>query len=712
MSAHIQGLDQDPALTKVTSKGLKSSKELGKMSFLTQRRQDIPVIQEGNVNHQQHPFQFGQLRNTNSPSRYQQNIQYLSPLPLEADIARLSHSPVSTTESSPATSTLDYDHTTDYYMQRTSQAVQETIPVARHPSLESLGLQHSYWEQSGNPLGAQQIRPSISSVYHKRNNSDGTIPSAPYTPTSFPQQTFQQPHIVDPEVHQYSPHQEIYDYNIPSLAAIPKSYPQTSQSTGPSSFSDFQLPCYDNAQSQLHWNAMSQTILQQQQQQRQISQFQRQSGHEMDQQEELNGTMQDKLQSFPLAKVPGLPRSISAICEDYNVAEPTLPTRISNPSISRANVDGHVVSPTNSVFSQRLQAANQSHLEAARSASPTATSFSGERSPFRTNSMMSAAAYESSTSPGPFSAAQLREKQRAEAAAFALTSAVHRTSRESSQTVSPKEVFEEYEPRAENDNQGVLFNSLPNSPRHVLTKARPSRLNQELTRSSTYENGEESGQQPLQVPQQYPFIRTHQTSGLGLPESSQESNPRFPATMISMESTLSGSKSSAPASPEVSPYQKEEEEDEDEEEADSEADEIDEIPQRPGNTRSDGGTYTCTYHGCTQRFETPQKLQKHKKEGHRQGTPSSNADSRLTQAGPHKCERNNPQTGKPCNSIFSRPYDLTRHEDTIHNAKKLKVRCRYCTEEKTFSRNDALTRHMRVVHPDIEFSGRSKRGSR
>ena len=469
---------------------------------------------------------------------------------------------------------------------------------------------------------------------------------------------------------------------------------------------------------------MSQTILQQQQ----VSQFQRQNGHEMDQQEEL---IQDKLQSFPLAKVPGLPRTISAICEDYNVAEPALPARISNPAISRANVDGHVASPTNRAFSQALQAANQSHLEAARSASPTATSFSGERSPFRTNSMMSAGAYEPSTSPGPRmnTAAQLREQQqRAEATAFALANAARRTSRESSQTVSPKEVSKEYDQQAENDSQGVMFSSLPNSPRHVLTKARPSRLNQELTRSSTYEqlsNGEESpnasnisGHQSVPVPQQYPFIRTHQPPGLSLPESSQESNPRFPATMISMESTLSGSKSSAPPSPEVSPYQKENgEEDEDEEvdeEEDSEVEEEDEktTPQRPGNTRSDGGTYTCTYHGCTQRFETPQKLQKHKKEGHRQGTPSSNADSRLTQAGPHKCERTNPQTGKPCNSIFSRPYDLTRHEDTIHNARKQKVRCRYCTEEKTFSRNDALTRHMRVVHPDIEFSGKSKRGSR
>jgi uncharacterized Zn-finger protein len=85
---------------------------------------------------------------------------------------------------------------------------------------------------------------------------------------------------------------------------------------------------------------------------------------------------------------------------------------------------------------------------------------------------------------------------------------------------------------------------------------------------------------------------------------------------------------------------------------------------------------------------------------------------RNSQAGPHKCERINPSTGKPCNSIFSRPYDLTRHEDTIHNARKLKVRCHLCTEEKTFSRNDALTRHMRVVHPEVDWPGKQRRRGR
>jgi hypothetical protein len=136
--------------------------------------------------------------------------------------------------------------------------------------------------------------------------------------------------------------------------------------------------------------------------------------------------------------------------------------------------------------------------------------------------------------------------------------------------------------------------------------------------------------------------------------------------------------------------------------------------QRPDDTASDAGTYTCTYHGCTQHFGTPAQLQKHKRNGHRQISPASAPTTlsivfRNSQAGPHKCERINPSTGKPCNSVFSRPYDLTRHEDTIHNSRKQKVRCHLCSEEKTFSRNDALTRHIRVVHPEVDWPGKTRR---
>jgi hypothetical protein len=140
---------------------------------------------------------------------------------------------------------------------------------------------------------------------------------------------------------------------------------------------------------------------------------------------------------------------------------------------------------------------------------------------------------------------------------------------------------------------------------------------------------------------------------------------------------------------------------------------------KPAGAAADGGTYTCTYHGCSLRFETPVLLQKHKREGHRQAhglnttgrrvDPSQSTSLFNTQSGPHKCDRINPTTGKPCNTIFSRPYDLTRHEDTIHNIRKMKVRCEICTEEKTFSRADALTRHFRVCHPGVDIPAKHRR---
>lgn len=127
---------------------------------------------------------------------------------------------------------------------------------------------------------------------------------------------------------------------------------------------------------------------------------------------------------------------------------------------------------------------------------------------------------------------------------------------------------------------------------------------------------------------------------------------------------------------------------------------------KPTLYQNNSGTYTCTYYGCTLRFETLAKLQKHKRE-HQQDSPTMlTLGLRNSQAGPHKCERSKPSTGKPCQSFFSRPYDLTRHEDTIHNAQRKRVRCYLCTEERTYSRNDALTRHIRVVHSDVEWPGK------
>ena len=46
-------------------------------------------------------------------------------------------------------------------------------------------------------------------------------------------------------------------------------------------------------------------------------------------------------------------------------------------------------------------------------------------------------------------------------------------------------------------------------------------------------------------------------------------------------------------------------------------------------------------------------------------------------------------------------YDAGRDENTSYQTRRMqRVSCALCTEEKTFSRAEALQRHMRVVHPN------------
>lgn len=382
------------------------------------------------------------------------------------------------------------------------------------------------------------------------------------------------------------------------------------------------------------------------------------------------------------------------------------------------------LSPQNDVFSQRLQAANSQHLSASNTQVPL-TIPSRERSPFRQGSPLAP----SRNNFGPQSpnlrfgtATHLREQQKAENDAMALQRQLERTSPEQTtpKTISPKDVDLVYH-ESEEDANTPLFPPQQQSQGHPshyrqqpIISHDPSEADENASQrsygsmattrresSSAYSTSSQATQQQQQgafnfvppavagsvrqLPQQYPFV----PQSLRQPSNLSNVSEDFPATLTSMES------SSSEYAPEHSESKK------------------------PAATSADTGTYTCTYHGCTLRFDTPAKLQRHKREGHRNSAAAiasgdgsgmtSAAQQRNSQAGPHKCERINPSTGKPCNTIFSRPYDLTRHEDTIHNARKQKVHCPLCTEEKTFSRNDALTRHLRVVHPDHVDLSRSRR---
>jgi hypothetical protein len=394
-------------------------------------------------------------------------------------------------------------------------------------------------------------------------------------------------------------------------------------------------------------------------------------------------------------------RSMSSMHDDLLMDSPSptsAPQQKSRQSIGKSGglLDTHY----RTVFNDRLQLVQQSHATA-RSQSPSTSTISGEQSPFRQGSPYAAQppqSYAPQRSPqSRMTASQLRQHHKA--GEDAMEMAQHQQgSEETPKTISPKDAVYEYHQTPE-EAAMPLFPQEQHVPQYNSQYSTPLTLQQSPMTSQAEqsygglptarrESSSFSGSNYAYIPSQaagaqgYSFANPLMRQESSMPNTSDRT-PDFPAHLRSMESSVSEMTTTSI-----------------------------ELPQRPVDTSSDAGTYSCTYHGCPQRFETPSKLQKHKREAHRQTTPSGMTAaiaSRNSQAGPHKCTRVNPSTGKPCNSEFSRPYDLTRHEDTIHNARKMKVRCHLCQEEKTFSRNDALTRHMRVVHPEIDWPGKTRR---
>ncbi|KAI7140031.1 hypothetical protein KC344_g8987, partial [Hortaea werneckii] len=439
------------------------------------------------------------------------------------------------------------------------------------------------------------------------------------------------------------------------------------------------------------------------------------------------------------------------------------PTTTYNSTPATTKKSSNLLSPHRNLVSERLNTAN-----IARSQSPT-SAVSRERSPFRDGSPLAPAGTWRSPAGQVGTAAGMRQQQKEQADQAELAQHRPQLKREPTKTISPKDALLDYN---EQEQQVPLFSDSipPGYKQHTgatteqwqnnnssfygsqsgvtfgsLLSGAQQWGNFRATSADGYTGGGDSMNHfqtlpphpdpPAQIPNggsfgNFSFPRT---------ETHLDANPQFPAQLTSMESSASdhappGSQGSDPGTVPI---------------------------QRPTDTRAGTGTFTCTYHGCTQRFGSYTELSRHKRESHRiaaqhsrevsasaggtggnggtssaastssprnsedrtgpaasddpdeplddpdaidptSGLTSAALAARNSQTGPHKCTRINPSTNKPCNTIFSRPYDLTRHEDTIHNNRKQKVRCPMCREEKTFSRNDALTRHMRVVHPEVE----------
>ncbi len=345
--------------------------------------------------------------------------------------------------------------------------------------------------------------------------------------------------------------------------------------------------------------------------------------------------------------------------------------------------------PDNSIFPQRLHQLNNQRLAAASQQSSVANGSPRERSPFRQGSPL-APVSSHSFSTSPTSNLRFSQQQRAQIARGQGTS--------TPQTISPKDAVLDYH-EADAEADGAHYSLFSQAAQPGFSVSQMSQT------SYTDMTGATGGMPPSA--QSFGYMGPQLGSGIQYSFMTQQ----HPGQQSSHQAVSNGVSGVSSTHSPVAPIRT----------VTSLASLSEPVPgsQRPGIVNADGGTYTCTYHGCTQRFETQALLQKHKREGHRQANALTGArriDTTViapnplnSQSGPHRCERINPSTGKPCNTVFSRPYDLTRHEDTIHNARKQKVRCNLCTEEKTFSRADALTRHFRVCHPEVEFAGKHRK---
>ena len=620
---------------------------------------------------------------------------------------------------------------------------------------ESVLPQWNHFDNSNHLSPQTAQRPSNNQRYrsHKRLSSGSSVtsagPDSPYTSTSA------YPQIVDLDsTHLSSPPLESFEGEYAALAPSSKSlFPHSSSSLHES----FLAPAFDNY-NPANYNEESlmavQTAMREALMEDRGTDYNNHGLPDPRSQygEHFEG---ESRRSDNRSTVPKLDRTMSDIYQDelYN---PSLAASTS-PIQTHSSPNQNIRSQYTDVFIKRLEDANNKRLSAR--SSPSGTDINRERSPFRPTSNYASEAFSHHHPDSPVtrlsSAAQMREQQKAEADARAQLD--HQPGRNndvvSPRTISPKEAQLDYIGTEEdakmplfpqenvhkrgnrfptnspNNNQQLARNEVDGNTERNFDSLAPSRRQS----SSNYSTGTATPSASsftfmppsvpgnIQMPQQYPFISQLRRQSSSL-RSASDQTPEFPAHLTSMESSKSDS------GPELVNNARQYVSD-----AESTQKHSPSSPglRRPSNTTADSGTYTCTGSGCTLRFDNAIKLHKHRREAHRQSTPnraagpstptlsstsvaSSTANNlsnvnRNNQAGPHKCERINPSTGKPCNTIFSRSYDLTRHEDTIHNARKQKVRCHLCTEEKTFSRNDALTRHMRVVHPDVDFPGKTKR---
>jgi hypothetical protein len=381
---------------------------------------------------------------------------------------------------------------------------------------------------------------------------------------------------------------------------------------------------------------------------------------------------------------PKLARTVSDAVQD----------ELFNPGIAPGTARSQPDYPAepNSQLPTLFQHAQNQHAMARGSPAPKPVSIMRDRSPFRANSPFHPARSQQEIvtppprataflNPGAYTSARARREKDAMRDAELLKEQMKKEYEELQQTpktISPKDAYLEYHEPEGNGIQGSLFGSSQNDDALIAAEIKSE------SDSSSYGSihGEDEGSET-----EHSYAsNSRRASDVNM----DFSMPTYHGSTMQFGEHLNvpdygwGEEASSREHSDVSRR------------SDSNYELASSSPRRPEDTMANDGAYSCTVPGCTQRFPTASKMSKHRREAHRNTSMGRDAPMKSLLQGPSRCQRINPTTGKPCNTVFSRPYDLTRHEDTIHNTARQKVRCELCNDDKTFSRYDALTRHKKV----------------
>jgi hypothetical protein len=386
---------------------------------------------------------------------------------------------------------------------------------------------------------------------------------------------------------------------------------------------------------------------------------------------------------------PKLARTVSDAVQD----------ELFNPGIAPGTARSQPEYPaeSNSQLPTLFQHAQNQHAMARGSPAPKPVSTMRDRSPFRANSPFHPARSHQEIvtppprataflNPGAYTSARVRREKDALRDAELLKEQMKKEYEELQQTpktISPKDAFLEYHEPEANGIQGSLFGS-SNDDALIAAEIKSE------SDSSSYGSihGEDEGSETEHSYASNSRRASDVNMDFSLP--TYNGNAMQFGEHLNVPDYGWGEETSSRDHSDVS------------RQSDSNYELASSSPRRPEDTMANDGAYSCTVHGCTQRFPTASKMSKHRREAHRNTPMGRDAPTKSLLQGPSRCQRINPTTGKPCNTVFSRPYDLTRHEDTIHNTARQKVRCELCNDDKTFSRYDALTRHKKVKFSEFQ----------